>query len=808
MSRSKDWCYTLNNYTIAQSVTLDDIDAVYHVWGYERAASGTPHIQGFIQMEKRMRLGGMKTLFPTAHLEIRKGTPEEACDYCKKDGDYVEKGELQNQGQRNDLKHATANEEATAHKRSIRNASHYKKRSAQKFYDQETTKRSRLTAANGEATTHISNQLHTTSSTGNLQLPSDTGNITSLPSDIQMKKIIENAKMILNKTMTQCEKMNVENDTNADVNEEKIRPNICIFCDKFIIGTSKVNWISKEIIIKHSHRINIDRWLQISGFHEINHILREQYKFDEPGFETLLLSPRSMKNENNYFMCCSTCYGSFTHDKLGSAPPKYSFANNNLIGFLPDEAWKSPTDTSEMNFLLPLMIAPIRPFYYLFSFHGGACKRIKGTVSFFSNSQLQMHGGLEAIRNRLNNLVFFLVFLGRFTQEQKLVTRNRVKVNMEQYSRLLQWMITNNREHFNGIDINNPSVPIIIDKNDDASENLHDDSVDRETESQFDVKFYYPSNDTPTESTAGFGTNDAFLRAVISGNTPTMYLFGNNFVSDINLSLEKVFPIAFPFGIGGPGVHRENKMSYEECLRHYRDLCIPAMHKDDIILVSNHLLNRILSFKYAIIRCNKKVNPQLSLAEQFSNISVTELESACERRRAYSLEAESTTGSQFLQSVEACCRPIQHTAEAASVARGKYYAIHDRFGFGALFVTVSPTANRNLRVKVFATGKPTTIPEPWDMNEEECTHFLEHMIDLNQMYPGAGELEFRSQLDIFIEHLLMWDRKKHVSKGISIFGVVTAFGITVEDQLNGTLHGHMIIMIEGTLFRCIIVCWS
>ena len=80
-----------------------------------------------------------------------------------------------------------------------------------------------------------------------------------------------------------------------------------------------------------------------------------------------------------------------------------------------------------------------------------------------------------------------------------------------------------------------------------------------------------------------------------------MYLFGNNFVSDINLSLEKVFPIAFPFGIGGPGVHRENKMSYEECLRHYRDLCIPAMHKDDIILVSNHLLNRILSFKYAII---------------------------------------------------------------------------------------------------------------------------------------------------------------------------------------------------------------
>ena len=79
---------------------------------------------------------------------------------------------------------------------------------------------------------------------------------------------------------------------------------------------------------------------------------------------------------------------------------------------------------------------------------------------------------------------------------------------------------------------------------------------------------------------AGFDSKDSFLQAVLSGNTPTMYLFVKKFVSDVHLNLEKFFPTVFPFGLGGPSSPRENKVSYEECLRRYRDLCIPAMHKE------------------------------------------------------------------------------------------------------------------------------------------------------------------------------------------------------------------------------------
>lgn len=102
--RKRGWCYTLNNYTEEEEAKVQTIDAVYHIYGREHGKSGTPHLQGFVYfatLKSRSQVAAY--LGGRAHLEPLRGTPSQAADYCRKDGDTFESGELPRQGKRSDL---------------------------------------------------------------------------------------------------------------------------------------------------------------------------------------------------------------------------------------------------------------------------------------------------------------------------------------------------------------------------------------------------------------------------------------------------------------------------------------------------------------------------------------------------------------------------------------------------------------------------------------------------------------------------------------------------------------------------------
>jgi len=85
MSQAKHWCFTLNN-PVRPFPTLESVgrDCSYLIYQEERGAEGTLHLQGYVSFRSKIRLSALKLLFPRAHLEVARGTPQQNTEYASK----------------------------------------------------------------------------------------------------------------------------------------------------------------------------------------------------------------------------------------------------------------------------------------------------------------------------------------------------------------------------------------------------------------------------------------------------------------------------------------------------------------------------------------------------------------------------------------------------------------------------------------------------------------------------------------------------------------------------------------------------
>lgn len=100
-------CFTTNNPTDEQ---YDEImqwcidHCSYAVIGRETGESGTPHLQGYLELTVRKTFNVVREALFNSHIESRKGPARRASDYCKKEDPVPwEFGELSKQGARNDI---------------------------------------------------------------------------------------------------------------------------------------------------------------------------------------------------------------------------------------------------------------------------------------------------------------------------------------------------------------------------------------------------------------------------------------------------------------------------------------------------------------------------------------------------------------------------------------------------------------------------------------------------------------------------------------------------------------------------------
>lgn len=111
--RNKRWCFTLNNWTVDELTDIilvgeDESQCTYLIVAKEIGENGTPHLQGYVEWTSRLGIKGVKDrLGERCHVEVAHGTAQQASDYCKKDKDYAEYGNLEarteRQGYRTDL---------------------------------------------------------------------------------------------------------------------------------------------------------------------------------------------------------------------------------------------------------------------------------------------------------------------------------------------------------------------------------------------------------------------------------------------------------------------------------------------------------------------------------------------------------------------------------------------------------------------------------------------------------------------------------------------------------------------------------
>nr|UOF82128.1 rep protein [Cressdnaviricota sp.] len=93
MAQARRWCFTWNNYTeldygsIRESRTLERGNVRYLIVGRETAATGTRHLQGYVEFSKPTRLAACKRALggESIHLEVARGTRDQCIEYCKKE---------------------------------------------------------------------------------------------------------------------------------------------------------------------------------------------------------------------------------------------------------------------------------------------------------------------------------------------------------------------------------------------------------------------------------------------------------------------------------------------------------------------------------------------------------------------------------------------------------------------------------------------------------------------------------------------------------------------------------------------------
>lgn len=103
--------FTWNNFPADHEQILGEVGS-FMIYQHELGENGTNHLQGYVEFSGQKRISALKKINSSIHWESRRGTQQQAIDYCSKEDTRVmgpwEHGQRKAQGARSDLEAAKA----------------------------------------------------------------------------------------------------------------------------------------------------------------------------------------------------------------------------------------------------------------------------------------------------------------------------------------------------------------------------------------------------------------------------------------------------------------------------------------------------------------------------------------------------------------------------------------------------------------------------------------------------------------------------------------------------------------------------
>ena len=583
--------------------------------------------------------------------------------------------------------------------------------------------------------------------------------IPSLCADINRKNALEKALEFLTRTkIAEDAAVSSAPPESSNSSTDKHRAFVCVICDSFIIGTEEIVWLSKDQIKNKASYLSTSYYeSSIRRGVPLPPVLRNQYLIEnDDDLKDLLLSPRAHRRDDT-FMSCKCCSNNIRRT-TSNKPPRFGITNDWVIGYIPYSIVGNIDD------LLAAMISHVRFYSYVFSYIAGAHKSIKGHHTFFLNDPEHIGATFNYLQQSGSTKDVYVMLCGRMTPSQREITKKKCQMDSEKYMKLLTWLI----EHHPGYkDVTPPEEapsPVPLGGFHQTQNNTDEsDPNAADLENSFDgSRFTFAPANQPKSNTGSCTNEKDFIFSLLNGKEPTLIFHGGDRVGSHQIKLEDMFPVQFPFGLGG--LHkRPTKISPTEALRHYARIALPQFQRADFILVLYAMFQRAQTFQNSVITCRSKLDSS-TLGDQLSTITKEQLNSVTEQvLDGRGSNTSNATMNQLFHSITANCKSVGHSNEAAAVARKKSFATWQYFGAPAVFATASPCDENSLRVRLYATSEVHELPNIDDlMDETKCFLDLKLRRGWRSTYPGACSLEFQSLMQVFINVLLGWDEKKSV----------------------------------------------